>query len=116
MFCLQIAQLGFSEKVGTLSYKLPGQGDMMLQKPYSEETAQLIDNEVRRIVNEAYDVTLKLLTKHKADVEKVLFSSLLQYFEHICLLLYSMPRCDTVFRFFCVRPRRFRFFCTKLKL
>ena len=68
---LQIAQLGFSDKVGTLSYKLPGQGDMMLQKPYSEETAQLIDTEVRRLVNEAYKATLALLSKHKTDVEKV---------------------------------------------
>ena len=67
----QIAQLGFSEKVGNVSFDLPQQGEMTLDKPYSEATAQLIDEEARDLIRLAYERTHKLLIKHKADVEKV---------------------------------------------
>lgn len=67
----QIVQLGMSEKVGNLSFDMPEKGEMALDKPYSEETAQLIDNEVRALVDKAYKHTIQLLTEKKADVEKV---------------------------------------------
>ena len=67
----QVVQLGMSEKVGNLSFDLPQPGEMVIDKPYSEETAQLIDSEVRSLVKSAYDRTHQLLTEHKADVEKV---------------------------------------------
>jgi AFG3 family protein len=67
----QIVQLGMSEKVGNLSFDLPQPGEMIIDKPYSEETAQLIDNEVRILVKNAYERTLVLLKEHKQDVEKV---------------------------------------------
>ena len=46
---------------------------MRLDKPYSEETAQMIDEEVRKLVKKAELHTIETLTKHKADVEKVPF-------------------------------------------
>ncbi|OQR79443.1 AFG3 protein 2-like [Tropilaelaps mercedesae] len=67
----QVVQFGMNPKVGNLSFDMPQPGDMVMEKPYSEETAQLIDSEVRELVRRAYDATMKLLTKHKADVEKV---------------------------------------------
>ncbi|CAH1780509.1 unnamed protein product [Owenia fusiformis] len=67
----QIVQFGFSDKVGQLSFQQPQPGEMVMDKPYSEQTAQMIDQEVRELVKSAYDRTLELLTKHKADVEKV---------------------------------------------
>lgn len=60
-----------SEKVGNVSFDMPQQGDMVLEKPYSEETARLIDEEARNMISNAFDRTFKLLKKHKENVEKV---------------------------------------------
>ncbi|XP_076469956.1 mitochondrial inner membrane m-AAA protease component AFG3L2-like [Babylonia areolata] len=67
----QVVHFGMNERVGQLSFDMPQPGEMVFDKPYSEETAQMIDSEVRNIVKEAYDRTLALLTRHKSDVEKV---------------------------------------------
>nr|XP_048696165.1 AFG3-like protein 2 isoform X3 [Caretta caretta] len=67
----QIVQFGMNEKVGQISFDLPRQGDMVLEKPYSEATARLIDEEVRNLINSAYERTVTLLMEKKADVEKV---------------------------------------------
>ena len=61
---------GMSEKVGNVSYYDP-QTEGGFTKPYSEETGKLIDEEVRRIVADAYKSTLALLTKYKVEVEKL---------------------------------------------
>lgn len=54
--------------VGPLSYR---QDQESFQKPFSERTAQLLDEEVRKMVNQAHERTTQLLTDKKADVEKV---------------------------------------------
>ncbi|ESO87916.1 hypothetical protein LOTGIDRAFT_127065 [Lottia gigantea] len=67
----QVVHFGMNDKVGQLSFDMPKPGEMVFDKPYSEQTAQLIDEEVRYLVKQAYDRTVNLLTKHKDDVEKV---------------------------------------------
>lgn len=43
---LQVVKFGMSRKVGPLSFQTAGPGEMSFDKPYSEATAQLIDQEV----------------------------------------------------------------------
>lgn len=61
---------GMNEKVGHVSFHDP-QGEYGYQRPYSEKTAELIDQEVRALIQKAYDITKDLLTSKKAEVEKV---------------------------------------------
>lgn len=67
----QIVQFGMNPKVGQVSFDMPRQGEMVLEKPYSEDTARLIDSEVRTLISEAYQRTQMLLNDKKAEVEKV---------------------------------------------
>ncbi|EGT38542.1 hypothetical protein CAEBREN_28276 [Caenorhabditis brenneri] len=60
-----------SEKVGPLSFETPAPGEMAFDKPYSEATAQLIDQEVRDLVMNALKRTRELLLQKRTDIERV---------------------------------------------
>ena len=59
---------GMSEKVGNLSF-FDAQGEYGYQKPYSEKTAELIDGEVRDLVDKAYRRTKAMLLEHRQHAE-----------------------------------------------
>lgn len=61
-----VAYLGMSDKVGNMSYyDSSGQGEMALTKPYSEQTAELIDKEVKRLLDDAFALATKVLREHR---------------------------------------------------
>jgi cell division protease FtsH len=61
---------GMSEKVGNISYYDP-QADQTFTKPYSDETAKIIDQEVRLLIDDAYERTKGLLREKQDQVEKL---------------------------------------------
>ncbi|CAG4954967.1 unnamed protein product [Parnassius apollo] len=67
----QIVHYGMNAKVGNVSFEMPQPGEMVIDKPYSEKTAELIDSEVRELINSAHKHTTELLTKHKDNIAKV---------------------------------------------
>jgi len=57
---------GLSDKVGNLTYyDSSGQSEYGFTKPYSEQTAELIDKEISDIIEEQYDRAVKLLENNK---------------------------------------------------
>lgn len=78
-----VTQWGFSDKLGKVAYGENQQevflGHSVAQsKNISEDTAQIIDDEVRRLVDEGFETAKKILTKRKKDLE-ILAQGLLEY-------------------------------------
>jgi len=59
---------GMNDKVGNISFYDPQQ-DNTFTKPFSEETGKMIDEEVRKIIDQAYERTKALLILRKKEVE-----------------------------------------------
>jgi len=62
-----VSVFGMSEEVGQVSFY--GMQDQSFTKPYSDETATKIDDEVRRLVSEQYQRAQDLLLKHRDELE-----------------------------------------------
>ena len=58
-----IAFAGMSEKLPNICYY--NNAEYQFQKPYSETTAKIMDDEVLRMINEQYERAKKILTEHK---------------------------------------------------
>ena len=58
-----IAYAGMSDKLPNISYY--NNNEYMYQRPYSDTTARLIDEEVLKMLNEQYDRAKQILTEHK---------------------------------------------------
>ncbi|SAM00952.1 hypothetical protein [Absidia glauca] len=66
----QVTTYGMNPRVGPISFHDPN-SEQQFQKPYSEQTGSLIDDEARKLVTDAYQRTVDLLTDKRGDVEKV---------------------------------------------
>jgi AFG3 family protein len=64
-----IKDFGMNSKVGQLSF--PSNSDTLGDKPYSDSTAEAMDDEARRIVDAAYLRTVALIREHKDETENV---------------------------------------------
>jgi cell division protease FtsH len=61
---------GMNARVGNVSFYDPA-AENSFTKPYSEETSKLIDQEVRKLIDVAYEKTKALLTEKKSQVAKL---------------------------------------------
>ena len=60
-----VVYFGMSDKLPNLNYYDSTGQDWGFTKPYSEETAKLIDTEVQKIINEQYDRAKRILSENK---------------------------------------------------
>ena len=57
---------GLNDKIGNITYyDSSGQGEYSFSKPYSEETAKVIDEEISNIIESQYQRAIEILTEHK---------------------------------------------------
>ena len=70
-FCSQLTQYGMDKEVGQVAFDMPERGEMVLEKPYAQATAKLIDERARALVEKAYKATTDLLLEKKDEVIKV---------------------------------------------
>lgn len=67
-----VAYYGMSGAIGNRSfYDSTGQSEMSFGKPYSEETAQLIDKEVNALIEECYALAKKILGENREGLRKL---------------------------------------------
>jgi cell division protease FtsH len=60
---------GMNNKIGNVSFYDSKQSEYNFTKPYSEATAKTIDDEVRSIIDQAYEHTKQLLTSKRRELE-----------------------------------------------
>ncbi len=65
-----VSVYGMNPKIGNISFYDANRSDFA-GKPYSEATAQIIDEEVKEMVERAYDFTKELLSKHRNHLEVI---------------------------------------------
>jgi ATP-dependent metalloprotease FtsH len=64
-----VVYYGLNDKIGNVSYyDSSGQQEYQFGKPYSEHTAQTIDEEIKKLIDKAYVKTKELLNEHKAKL------------------------------------------------
>lgn len=66
-----VVYFGMSDKLPNLNYYDSTGQDWRFTKPYSEETAKLIDTEVQKIINEQYDRAKRILSENKEGHSKL---------------------------------------------
>lgn len=67
-----VAVYGLSDRLGNITYyDSSGQADYNFSKPYSEETAQVIDEEISKIIETQYTRAQEILTKHRKELTQL---------------------------------------------
>jgi cell division protease FtsH len=71
-----MTQYGMSENLGPLTFghdpAQPFVGrDYGMGQEYSEETAQKIDAEIRRVIDDAHSTATRILMEHRSDLDKI---------------------------------------------
>lgn len=67
-----VVYFGLNKEIGNISYyDSSGQSEFTFQKPYSEKTAEVIDREVRNIIETAYERAKSIILSEKEKLEKL---------------------------------------------
>jgi cell division protease FtsH len=71
-----VTRFGMSERLGKLTYGRPGAARFLSpfsaeERNYSERTAEQIDEDARRIMDEGYERVKSILTNHRAELERI---------------------------------------------
>lgn len=67
-----VTYFGLNKRIGNLSYyDSSGQSEYMLSKPYSEKTAEIIDEEVSKLVETAYLRAVQILKDNRLKVDQL---------------------------------------------
>ncbi|MBP5177143.1 MAG: AAA family ATPase, partial [Clostridia bacterium] len=68
-----VTEYGMSDKIGPVSYGDNGEifvgRDYQQIEPYSDDTAKVIDEEIRKFINDAYDRAYKILEENRATLD-----------------------------------------------
>jgi len=63
---------GLNEKIGNITYyDSSGQSEYNFNNPYSEKTAEIIDEEISKIIEDQYQRAIDILEKHKPELIKL---------------------------------------------
>ena len=62
---------GLNDRIGNISYYDPQGGEYSFNKPYSERTAEIIDEEVKKMIDLAYERTKQVLRENKDKLERL---------------------------------------------
>jgi cell division protease FtsH len=67
-----VVRWGMSSKIGPVAFAEDGGGPGLgMARPYSEATAREVDTEVKRIADECFVDAIRLLTEHRAQLDKL---------------------------------------------
>lgn len=66
-----VTMYGMNDKIGNISFYDSKQSEYAFTKPYSEATAEAIDQEVRTLVDQAYQHVKQLLSDKKSELEMI---------------------------------------------
>lgn len=67
-----VTYYGLNEKIGNVSYyDSTGQSDYAITKPFSEKTAEIIDQEVSKLIESAYQEAIRILNEHKTGLTQL---------------------------------------------
>lgn len=67
-----VAYFGLNDKIGNISfYDSTGQSEYQFNKPFSEKTAEIIDSEVQKLAEKAYDRAVKILQENEVGLRQL---------------------------------------------
>lgn len=67
-----VVYFGLNDKIGNISYyDSTGQQEYSLQKPFSEKTAEVIDEEIKKLVDKAYLKAVEILSENREKLEQL---------------------------------------------